>query len=576
MSEEDSAGDTAVAPAAAADASLQPAPIAARVCIDVINGRELRSPAIDSVMGGGRAAHTQHAPPALPRLVVAGGAPAHTAAPNDLARLAPVPAKGIVDTERSYATTLIGFSLESGQASFEPDTRSLRPTSSIETAIDRYPAPGQAVESAAPSASAPPIHPGTAHPPVTDEEQAQDVSSGADVALFRREAVRAHYGDEVERSAVDDPSGTAWIALTIVASLVLTSLLFAVFAEIEITAKAAGAVRAPAGLRPVASVIAGAVSEVLVSPGEMVEADRVLARLEGKPLRVALETRSHAQELLRQQSERASREDARLLARSNAAFSRRRASLSERQRVLTAQRRQRAARLEDVEELVRHGAASGETALAARESVEQASAALAALEGEIALLDLEATDRQRAFQDRQDARAAKLDQAHESVQEAQALLEQIEIRAPSAGRVESLLVGANAIIAAGQVLAHIVPRAAPQTVVAFLPARDTAFVRVGAIANVEVESLPVSEFGRASAKVTRISTDVARPEEVTAALGLASTEALVRVELVMEEDQAYHSMREHLRSGDRVLVRLQRRQRRIIALLFDFARKWVE
>jgi hypothetical protein len=32
----------------------------------------------------------------------------------------------------------------------------------------------------------------------------------------------------------------------------------------------------------------------------------------------------------------------------------------------------------------------------------------------------------------------------------------------------------------------------------------------------------------------------------------------------------------HLRSGERVTVRLHRRERRVITLLFDFVRKWME
>jgi hypothetical protein len=78
----------------------------------------------------------------------------------------------------------------------------------------------------------------------------------------------------------------------------------------------------------------------------------------------------------------------------------------------------------------------------------------------------------------------------------------------------------------------------------------------------------------AKASVRRISADIADPREQAAAFGQATPGATVRVELEIES--ASDKMTPHLRSGERVIVRLHRRERRIISLMFDFARTLLE
>ena len=130
-------------------------------------------------------------------------------------------------------------------------------------------------------------------------------------------------------------------------------------------------------------------------------------------------------------------------------------------------------------------------------------------------------------------------------------------------------------MAAGAVLVHVVPENESRSIVAFLPSREVAFVSEGGLARVEVEALPVSEFGRASARVARISADVAAQKELVDVFGESVNGAFVRVELELVDDEATRRMSPHLRSGERLVVRLHRRHRRIIGLAFDFVRKWV-
>jgi len=88
-------------------------------------------------------------------------------------------------------------------------------------------------------------------------------------------------------------------------------------------------------------------------------------------------------------------------------------------------------------------------------------------------------------------------------------------------------------------------------------------------------TLPISEFGLGKGVVTRVSSDVATPTEVQATLGETLQGTVVRVELELTDSESSALMDPHLRSGDRVTIRLHRRERRVITLLFDFVRKWV-
>ena len=90
-----------------------------------------------------------------------------------------------------------------------------------------------------------------------------------------------------------------------------------------------------------------------------------------------------------------------------------------------------------------------------------------------------------------------------------------------------------------------------------------------------MESLPVSEFGQAQAKVTRVSADIAKPQELVEQFGEAAQGSFVRVELELVPESVTAAMTPHLRSGELVKVRLHRRERRIISLMFEFVRNWL-
>jgi multidrug resistance efflux pump len=372
-----------------------------------------------------------------------------------------------------------------------------------------------------------------------------------------------------------EPKLGSWGVLTMLLSLMVALFLAAGLLSVEVTVRAPGALRAPNGLRSVESVLSGAVTEILVQAGDEVAADQVVARLEETQLRATLTLREKELATLRHDTEEANTADASLLQQTTAAVEHQRTALARRGSIHQSQLRQRTQQLENLRTMRESGVASGNDELSGEESVQAAAESIALVGSQLAELNLSLADRRREWKQRELERKAALSRALAAVEEARSLLALTEVRSPAAGRVESLLITPGAVVQPGRVIAQIVPKDAPRSIVAFLPSREISFVNVGSEANVEIESLPVNEFGMAKARVVRISADIAKAEEMAAAFGEAMAGSYVRVELELLDDAHHAKMAPHLRSGERVLVRLHRRHQRVSSLLFEFTRKWL-
>jgi multidrug resistance efflux pump len=438
-------------------------------------------------------------------------------------------------------------------------------------------APGPVAEHAAQPAgerpAAPAVPPRAEQPERTAMPPAPPAAPGRD--LFRKAAVEAHaIGPRI--TDTENPKHGAWGMLVLLLSLVAAIFVGAALLSVEVTVRAPGALRAPNGLRSVESVISGAVTQVLVRAGDEVVANQVVARLEEAQLRATLTLRERELETLTRDTDAAAEADSSLFTQTTEAVLHQRAALGRRSSIHQTQMRQRSAQLDNVRELRRHGVATGNDELSGEEQVQAAAESIAMVGSQMAELSLALADRQREWKQRELDRRAALARANAAVDEARSLLAMAEVRAPAAGRVESLLVQPGAVVQPSQVLAQIVPSDAPRLIVAFLPSREMSFVSVGSEANVEVESLPVNEFGMARAQVSRISSDVAKPEEIEKAFGEVLPGSYVRVELALLDGGGQEKMAPHLRSGERVLVRLHRRQQRVLSMIFEFTRKWLD
>jgi multidrug resistance efflux pump len=213
----------------------------------------------------------------------------------------------------------------------------------------------------------------------------------------------------------------------------------------------------------------------------------------------------------------------------------------------------------------------------AQHEVDSAERAFLALEDQLAQTEIELGRLLRERDSDAARRAQELAEAEAKVEAARIWVGETFVTAPRAGQVEGLSVHTGQLVQTGTLLARIVPGGTQSSLVAFLPERDRAFLREGAEVKLDVDRLPVGEFGSLAARVTRISQDIAHPEELATALGAAAPEGVwFRVALELSEDERMTRLAPYLRSGTLVTVRAPLRTRRIIALLFDPIRRWLE
>jgi membrane fusion protein len=154
-------------------------------------------------------------------------------------------------------------------------------------------------------------------------------------------------------------------------------------------------------------------------------------------------------------------------------------------------------------------------------------------------------------------------------------LSQALVKAPVDGVLEALLVKPGDVIQAGQPLGRLVPEGTPLQVVAFLPEKDRAFVRVGDEARLELDQLPYSEFGTLKARVVRIADDLASAPEIQEAMGEAwrMEGGNYRVELdLLKTSRPTHAP---LRTGMLMNVRFTLRKQRPITLFLEPLRRWL-
>ena len=91
---------------------------------------------------------------------------------------------------------------------------------------------------------------------------------------------------------------------------------------------------------------------------------------------------------------------------------------------------------------------------------------------------------------------------------AQAELDHLTLRAPTAGRVQSsIITNVGQVVTSGQEIMRVVPEDSGLEIQAYVRNRDIGFVRIGQEAVVKIESFPFTRYGAIKAHVTRIAKD---------------------------------------------------------------------
>ncbi len=412
-----------------------------------------------------------------------------------------------------------------------------------------------------------------------EAEEASSVRLVADArsALFRHEALNAYRRGE----ALSSPLA--------VAPLTLRALLFTLglavagalgvlwFGEVEITSRGRAVMRARAGVQPLIFESVGVVREVHVQVGDVVERGQTVAELDSTALSAALLEAEAQHEAVRVHAERESRADAHSRARDKELLGQRAELTRERIDSQKASVERLTLEAESQRTLEQEGLISAEALAQRREGLAEQSRQTLLLRDELMRIeqDLAALDREQRTLSA--ARAERTSQAEARRGAARFSLSQTVLRASRPGRVESLMVNAGDVLSEGQVVGLLVATDKPDLVTAFVPEQDRAFVRVGDRVRLEVDQLPVGEFGRAEASIARISSEVASAAEVQHALGAAATPGVhFRIELELSRSPRTARLTSGLGSGSLMTVKLSLRRRKLIELIFDPVRKWVD
>jgi multidrug resistance efflux pump len=364
---------------------------------------------------------------------------------------------------------------------------------------------------------------------------------------------------------------------TLIAMCVL-GMSLAVIGRAEVTGDARGVVRASSASVVLRAPVSGLLQTLHSEPGAWVRAGATVVTLRAARTEASAQRAAEEVALLERQYEAYRRSSVPLIERERGILSRKAKLL----RQLQANGRRQVERLERRVARERLLQSSGVTSTRNLEDVQAAldeargevlehGVALSDLQGALNQLEARRLEEQRSWE-------MRLQQAKQERQMNEALSAESLLRAPSDGRFEALSVEPGELVAEGAPLAKIVPGAAELRVVALLPQRHAAFVKVGDTVRVEVDGMNAAEFGRLSGRIERIAREPAPAFEVEQLLGepFQPGSPLSRVDVKLLPSEHHAAVLARLQSGTRTNVRYTVRRRRVLFLALEPLERWLE
>ncbi|MFM2416181.1 MAG: hypothetical protein RL385_904 [Pseudomonadota bacterium] len=395
--------------------------------------------------------------------------------------------------------------------------------------------------------------------------------------IFRAEALSAYRRGERAASVLRITSVSRWAVLGALGLGLLLALAVVGFCSIEERGVGRGVLRAPHGVQAVVPQVGGTVKEVLAVPGQLVEAGQLLVRLDATPLAAQ---EAEAEERYAGVEAQWQRQRAALVSgfeRSASLTHRRIQLLSERQRSQGRRINRRAAAAERMHAPDVVSVVELSTREQSLESLDTAQDELLRMSDEISSLQLQLATRRSDQEQQLAAGEDRVREAKARLEATRTLRTQTEVLAPMRGTLESLRIQPGQTVQSGEWVARVVREVTPTTMDVFVPERFAAFLRAGAEADVEVDKLPVTEFGIGRAQVSRVAGELADAAELKAALGDAAPPgAHVRIELTLVPGDETSKILPYVRPGTLVTARIALRDRRLLSIVFEPVRKWLQ
>ena len=397
------------------------------------------------------------------------------------------------------------------------------------------------------------------------------------LASFRSQAVKSHLLSMRESEVLRIAPPWASTVMIVISAAVLTALIASFIVRVEQTGTGRGVLRAPEGVQVVSAQTAGPLLELGAKSGDIVAAGALLARIDSTTTKTALLEAER-------QVDRAQEEVAQFLARRDKEQADRLRILQDRIRLGEAQARNQHAvvgrldaKLRTYDRLLQNGLASPLDRAAVENERDAALGAALQLTQDTSAARLQISSIQADLALEVDQRKTAVAKAMDQRDILVYRMQQTEVRSPRAGRVEALVAKIGDNVSPGTPLARLVPEGAPRQVVAFLPEADRAFLQLGSSARVELDQLPLGEFGSLHATVGRVAADLARPEELTETMGATPPVGPVyRVELDLVDDEAVKKLDTMLRPGSLATVRFVLRKKIVATMLFEPLQRFFE
>jgi len=396
--------------------------------------------------------------------------------------------------------------------------------------------------------------------------------------LFRQEALEHLLKDEDIREPLRVSPPWTWLLFFALGSVLLVALLAAIVGKVEVQDTGKGILHPVAGVRLIQAQVGGVLAETYAHSGDTLREGQPIARIDSAQVQGAILETDRQLQLLRSQGQTFTEREDKLLQEQLRAVQTKLVHQDTQVKsfessVKIQEKRVEATRRLLVEKLV--------APINLDEAQDQLNAALRTLDSakqQMVQLRQEFSTLESQRQRNQWQRLQDLNGSQSKRDALDSSLRQTNVLAPVAGFLEALVARPGDLLQPGQTIAKIISEDSPLQVVAFLPEKDRAFVKSGDQVLLEMEAYLFTEFGTLKGRVTRIGSDLASQYEIQEALGETAKldTPAYRVEIELRPERSKRLSGVKIRPGMLLSARFTLRRQRLITIVLDPLRRWLE
>lgn len=396
--------------------------------------------------------------------------------------------------------------------------------------------------------------------------------------LFRQEALEHLLRDEDIREPLRVSPPWTWSLFFILGGVLLAAFLAAIFGKVEVQDTGKGILHPTAGVRLLQAQVGGVLAETYARSGDTLKENQPIARIDSAQMQGAILETERQLKLLRSQGQIYTDREENLLQEQIQGVQLKLAHQETQVKSFESSVKIQEKRVEALRRLLAENLVAP---INLDEARDQLNVALRTLDGgkqQLVQLHQELSTLESQRQRNQWQRLQDLSSSQSKRDALDSTLRQATVLAPVAGFLEALVAHPGDLLQPGQTIAKIIPEDSPLQVVAFLPEKDRGFVKAGDTVLLELQAYPFTEFGTLKGRVTRIGSDLASQYEIQEALGdagkLDAPSYRVEIELLPDRTKRLSSVK--IRPGMLLQSRFTLRRQRLITVVLEPLRRWLE